>query len=85
MSSTTRRAIRAIWSTASRRARRGSISPTCKRRGAVVVWTAGDPARLPEKFAAIAAGAAVQPPFTLADRRGPGEVRVGWAILQPIK
>ena len=56
-----------------------------KRRGAVLVWTDSDPARLPEKFAGIAAGAVVQPPFTLAYRRGPGEVRVGWAILRPIK
>jgi 4-amino-4-deoxy-L-arabinose transferase-like glycosyltransferase len=56
-----------------------------KRRGAVLVWTDSDPARLPEKFAGIAAGAVVQPPFTLAYRRGRGEVRVGWAILQPIK
>jgi len=54
-----------------------------KRRGAVLVWTDSDPARLPEKFAGIAAGAVVQPPFTLAYRRGPGEVRVGWAILKP--
>jgi len=56
-----------------------------KRRGAVLVWTDSDPARLPEKFAGIAAGAVVQPTFTLAYRRGPGEVRVGWAILRPIK
>ena len=31
----------------------------------------------------IAAGADVQPPFTLGYRRGPGDVRVGWAILKP--
>jgi hypothetical protein len=56
-----------------------------KRRGAVVVWTDSDPTRLPAKFAEIAAGALVQPSFSLPYRRGPGEVTVGWAILQPAK
>jgi len=54
-----------------------------RRKGAVVVWTDSDPTTLPAKFAAIAGGAVVQPPFTLPYRRGPGEVTVGWAILPP--
>ena len=36
-----------------------------------------------EICARIAADAAVQPPFTLPTGAAPGEVRVGWAILQP--
>jgi 4-amino-4-deoxy-L-arabinose transferase-like glycosyltransferase len=54
-----------------------------KTRGAAVVWTGGDPHRLPAKFAAVADGAIVQPPLTLPYRRGPGSVSVGWAILPP--
>ena len=56
-----------------------------KRQGAVVVWTDSDPAKLPAKFAGVAAGAEVQPSFKLPYRRGPGEVTVGWAILKPAK
>jgi 4-amino-4-deoxy-L-arabinose transferase-like glycosyltransferase len=56
-----------------------------KRQGAAVVWTDSDPRKLPAKFAGVAAGAVVQPPFTLAYRRGPGEVSVGWAILPPMR
>jgi hypothetical protein len=52
-----------------------------RRQGAVVVWTDSDPRKLPEKFSEIAAGAVVQPSFTLPYRRGPGHVTVGWAIL----
>ncbi len=54
-----------------------------RARGAVVVWTAGDPRVIPPELRTIAADAAVQPPFTLPYRRGPGEVTVGWAILLP--
>ena len=54
-----------------------------KRQGAAVVWTDSDPRKLPAKFAEVAAGAVVQPSFTLAYRRGPGHVTVGWAILKP--
>jgi 4-amino-4-deoxy-L-arabinose transferase-like glycosyltransferase len=54
-----------------------------RRKGAVVVWTDGDPHTLPAGFAAVATGAQVQPPFTLPYRRGPGQVTVGWAILKP--
>ncbi len=52
-------------------------------RGAVVVWTAGDPRVIPPELRTIAADASLQPPFTLPYRRGPGEVTVGWAILLP--
>ena len=54
-----------------------------RANGAAVVWTDGDPHKLPARFATIAAGAQLQPPFTLPYRRGPGGVTVGWAILQP--
>jgi len=56
-----------------------------RRRGAVVVWTDGDPQRLPPRFARLAAAARVQPSFVLPYRRGPGVVTVGWAILPPSK
>jgi 4-amino-4-deoxy-L-arabinose transferase-like glycosyltransferase len=56
-----------------------------KARGAAVVWTDSDPNKLPAKFAAVAAGGAVQTPFTLPYRRGPGSVTVGWAILPPMR
>ena len=45
-----------------------------------MVWTDGNPARLPAEFKAIAGGAVVQPPFPLHDRRGDGSRSVGWAI-----
>ena len=54
-----------------------------RAKGAAVVWTDSDPHTLPAKFADVAAGAVVQPSFTLPYRRGPGEVTVGWAILKP--
>ncbi|HUC51163.1 MAG TPA: glycosyltransferase family 39 protein [Xanthobacteraceae bacterium] len=54
-----------------------------RKKGAVVVWTQGDPARLPASFAGVAADAAVGAPFNLPMRRGPGTVHVGWAILRP--
>ena len=53
------------------------------RRGAVVVWTDGERIKLPPDYGVIAAGAEVQPPFSLPMRWGHGEVRVGWAILRP--
>ena len=66
-----------------------------KRQGAVVVWTVDyiehrDPVvtptvkdlhKLPAEFSTIAAGAEVQPPFTLPYQRLMGSVTVGWAIL----
>jgi hypothetical protein len=53
-----------------------------KARGALVVWTAGDPNVIPIALRTIAADAKVQPPFTLKDPRGDLTVEVGWAILQ---
>jgi hypothetical protein len=52
-------------------------------KGAVVVWTQGDTARLPAQFAAAAPDAAVGTPFDLPMRRGGGTVHVGWAIVKP--
>ena len=54
-----------------------------RAKGAAVVWTDGDPQKLPAKFVPIAASAQVQPSFTLPYRRGPGGIKVGWAILRP--
>ncbi|HEX3506437.1 MAG TPA: glycosyltransferase family 39 protein [Xanthobacteraceae bacterium] len=54
-----------------------------RKKGAVVVWTQGDPTRLPAQFVAVAADAAIGTPFDLPMRRGPGSVHVGWAILKP--
>ncbi len=54
-----------------------------RARGALVVWTEGDPATLPAAFRDIAAGAQVQAPFSLPARNGEGVVDVGWAILPP--
>jgi 4-amino-4-deoxy-L-arabinose transferase-like glycosyltransferase len=52
-------------------------------KGAAVVWTAGDPSKLPDQFRAVAGNAVVQHPFTLPYRRGPGHITVGWAIVEP--
>jgi 4-amino-4-deoxy-L-arabinose transferase-like glycosyltransferase len=54
-----------------------------RKKGAVVVWTQGDPTKLPAQFAAVAADATIGAPFDLPMRRGPGSVHVGWAILKP--
>ena len=54
-----------------------------RRRGAVLVWTEGDPRALPENLAAVAPGAEVGTPFELRYHHGDGVVRVGWAILRP--
>jgi 4-amino-4-deoxy-L-arabinose transferase-like glycosyltransferase len=54
-----------------------------RTRGAVVVWTDGDRNVIPIGLRNIAGDAAVQPPFKLNYRRGPGQVEVGWAILLP--
>ncbi len=53
-----------------------------KKRGAVVVWTDGDPDAIPVQFRNIAGDAAVQPPLRLRERRGDHITVVGWAILQ---
>jgi 4-amino-4-deoxy-L-arabinose transferase-like glycosyltransferase len=54
-----------------------------REKGAVVVWTEGDKAALPARFAAVASDAAVGAPFDLPMRRGAGTVDVGWAIVKP--
>ena len=54
-----------------------------RARGAVVVWTDGDPNSLPESFAAVAAGAEIGAPFALPFRSGEHVLRVGWAVLHP--
>jgi len=54
-----------------------------RSKGAMVVWTDGDPAVLPVNFRAVAADAEIQQPFTLPYRRGTGAVTVGWALLRP--
>jgi len=54
-----------------------------RNKGAIIVWTEGDPAQLPAQFAAIAPDAEVGVPFDLPMRIGGGEVRFGWAILKP--
>jgi hypothetical protein len=56
-----------------------------RAKGAAVVWTDSDPNKLPAKFDQVAAGARLQPPFTLPYRRGPGHITVGWAILKGTK
>jgi hypothetical protein len=52
-------------------------------KGAVVVWTDGDPNVIPIALRGLAGDAQVQPPFTLPYRRGDGQITVGWAILRP--
>jgi 4-amino-4-deoxy-L-arabinose transferase-like glycosyltransferase len=54
-----------------------------RKKGAVVVWTEGDPSALPPQLAAIAPNAEIGAPFNLPMRRGTGDVHVGWAILKP--
>jgi hypothetical protein len=54
-----------------------------RKRGAVVVWTQGDPAQLPAQFTGIAPNAIIGAPFDLPMRRGDGTVHVGWAIVRP--
>ncbi|HEY1364560.1 MAG TPA: glycosyltransferase family 39 protein [Xanthobacteraceae bacterium] len=54
-----------------------------RSKGAVVVWTAGDPSVMPVNLRGIAGDAQVQRPFTLPFRRGDHVLTVGWAILRP--
>jgi Dolichyl-phosphate-mannose-protein mannosyltransferase len=54
-----------------------------RTKGAVLVWTTGDPDVIPIGLRAIADDAQTQPPFTLPVRRGRGVLTVGWAILRP--
>jgi len=55
-----------------------------RSKGAVVVWTGGDPAVIPVALRGIAGDAQVQPPFTLPFRRGGHVLTAGWAILRPL-
>ena len=55
-----------------------------RTKGAVVVWTGGDPAVMPFALRGIAGDAQVQPSFTLPFRRGDHVLTVGWAILRPL-
>jgi hypothetical protein len=54
-----------------------------RARGAVLVWTDGDPRVLPKNFAAIAPDAEIGAPFDIAAYHDNGTVHVGWAILRP--
>ena len=54
-----------------------------RAKGAVLVWTDGDPRVVPQAFAAVAPGAKPGAPFDLPYHRGEGTVHVGWAILPP--
>jgi Dolichyl-phosphate-mannose-protein mannosyltransferase len=54
-----------------------------RNKGAIVVWSGGDTARLPALFAPIAGNAEVGAPFDLPMRRGGGALHVGWALLRP--
>jgi hypothetical protein len=54
-----------------------------RSKGAVVLWTDGDPAVMPVGLRTIAGDAQVQPPFALPFRRGDHVLTVGWAILRP--
>jgi len=54
-----------------------------RSKGAVVVWTDGDPSVMPIALRTIAGDAQVQEPFTLPFRRSGGKLTVGWAILRP--
>jgi len=54
-----------------------------RARGAVLVWTEGDPHVLPENFAAVAPGTEISAPFDLPFHRGDGVVHTGWAFLRP--
>jgi 4-amino-4-deoxy-L-arabinose transferase-like glycosyltransferase len=54
-----------------------------RARGAVVVWTEGDPRILPAGYRNIALDAEIQDPFALPYRKGKGEVVIGWALLRP--
>ena len=54
-----------------------------RARGALVLWTAGDPKVMPVELRTVADGAAIQAPFVLKDLRGDNVTNVGWAILLP--
>jgi 4-amino-4-deoxy-L-arabinose transferase-like glycosyltransferase len=54
-----------------------------RRKGAIVIWTAGDSTTVPPQYAAAVGGGTVGTPFKLPMRRGAGDITVGWSILKP--
>ena len=54
-----------------------------RTRGAVVVWTAGDPRVLPLRFRGMAEDAETQEPLALPFHAGSMVLNVGWAVLRP--
>ncbi len=54
-----------------------------RAKGAIVVWTSGEPNQLPVNFRDIADGAEIQTPFTLPMRRGDESTTIYWAVLRP--
>jgi 4-amino-4-deoxy-L-arabinose transferase-like glycosyltransferase len=54
-----------------------------RAKGAVLVWTDGDPYVLPQAFATVAPGVMPGAPFELPYHRGQGTLHVGWGILPP--
>ncbi|HTS42300.1 MAG TPA: glycosyltransferase family 39 protein [Xanthobacteraceae bacterium] len=54
-----------------------------RARGAIVVWTDGDPRVLPVAYRNLASDAEIQEPFLLPYRWFKGQVLVGWAVLRP--
>jgi len=54
-----------------------------RKNGALVVWINGDSAHVPAQYAPVAGNAEVGTPFDLPMRRGPGTLRIGWAIVRP--
>jgi len=54
-----------------------------RARGAVIVWTTGNPRVIPADLQRIGADAEVQEPFQLKPHVGGPTVTVGWAVLRP--
>jgi 4-amino-4-deoxy-L-arabinose transferase-like glycosyltransferase len=54
-----------------------------REKGAILVWTQGDPKQIPTAFAAVAPAAELGAPLDLPMRHGDGTIHVGWAILKP--
>jgi hypothetical protein len=56
-----------------------------KRKGAVVVWTDGDLAQVPEAYRSVVPNAEVQPPLHLHYLHSSAPLDVGWAIVPPVR
>jgi 4-amino-4-deoxy-L-arabinose transferase-like glycosyltransferase len=54
-----------------------------RRRGAVVLWTSGDPRVLPAAYRTVAGATQIETPFTLPFHLGHRTLTVGWAVLRP--